>query len=93
MEDPNSRAIYRAPDSDWLFEGLMPTTHVSAEYLRILLLNAGINPSQAKSAALRQLTTALPARFVADTIGISVDTASRWAQQSGGTWKDYPSIR
>ncbi|WP_028268089.1 hypothetical protein [Arthrobacter sp. MA-N2] len=72
----------------------MPTTHITESHLCLLLLTAGIKPRSTKEAAVRhQLTTALPARRVADTIGIAVDTATMWSQLSGGVWKDCPNLR
>lgn len=54
---------------------------------------AGLQPRQAREAAMRQLSSSLPARVVADTLGGSIQAAARWSQLSGGTWKDYPGLR
>lgn len=93
LEAPARRAIYRTAESNWLFGGLLPTSHITEAHLSRILSNAGIAPRLAKEAAMRQLATALPARIVADTIGVSIGTASKWSRTSGGVWKDYPDLR
>lgn len=93
LQSPTQRAIYRSPEHQWFFEGLMAGTHMSEANMRLLLHNAGLEPLRARGAALRHLTVALPARIAADALGISTGTATTWARLSGGTWKDYPGLR
>lgn len=93
VNDPVVRTIYRTEGTEWLFSGLMPTTHITPSRLGELLLAVGISPSTAKDAAMRHLATALPARVVADAFGVAESTAARWSQLSGGTWNDYPRLR
>ncbi|WP_417234284.1 hypothetical protein [Arthrobacter sp.] len=93
LRAPAERAIYRTPEPQWFFEGLMSGTHMSEANMRLLLHNAGLEPLQARGAAMRHLTVALPARIAADVLGISTGTATTWAKLSGGTWKDYPDLR
>ncbi|BBE24527.1 hypothetical protein MN0502_34100 (plasmid) [Arthrobacter sp. MN05-02] len=93
LEQPAVRAIYRPAADVWLFDGLMPNTHITESNLGRMLKDIGIAPRPAKEAAARQLSSTMPARIVADTIGISLNTASRWAQESGATWRHYPHLR
>jgi len=93
VNDPVVRTIYRTEGTEWLFSGLMPTTHITPSRLGELLLAVGISPRAAKDAAMRHLATALPARVVADAFGVAESTAARWSQLSGGTWNDYPQLR
>lgn len=48
-----------------------------------------IHPNQARSTALFQLATQIPAATLARTLGISVSTAVRWQQISAGDWASY----
>jgi len=92
-DDPVYLTIYRTSGPDWLFDGRMPGSHLSEASLRVLLHGAGIEPRPAKEAAMRHLSSALPARIVSDAVGVSVGTATRWSRLSGGTWADYPDLR
>lgn len=91
--EPASLAIYRSAESDWTFHGATPTTHVTPSSVRRHLSSIGISNANSKSAAKRQLSIELPARVMADTLGVPVSTATRWSQLSGGTWSDYPHLR
>lgn len=93
VEMPSGRAIYRNSETNWLFGGLLPSSRVTAAHLGKIVSGAGVPPRLAKEAAMRQLATSLPARVVADAIGVSVGTASKWSRMSGGTWNDYPGLR
>lgn len=93
VEMPSGRAIYRNSETNWLFGGLLPSSRVTEAHLGKIVASAGVPPRLAKEAAMRQLATSLPARVVADAIGVSVGTASKWSRTSGGTWNDYPGLR
>lgn len=86
-------SIYTPRSSTWLFEGQSPDAPMTHANMTLMLRKAGLQPRQAREAAMRQLSSSLPARVVADTLGGSVQTAARWAQLSGGTWQDYPGLR
>ena len=86
-------SIYTPRSAEWLFAGQSPNAPMTAANMSLILRNAGLQPRQAREAAMRQLSSSLPARVVADTLGGSIQAAARWSQLSGGTWKDYPGLR
>ncbi|MGH3409415.1 MAG: hypothetical protein ACRDRJ_44020, partial [Streptosporangiaceae bacterium] len=49
----------------------------------------GISPRQARSTALFQLATEIPAAILARTLGISTDVAVTWQHLSAGDWAAY----
>ncbi|MFF5038060.1 hypothetical protein [Nocardia salmonicida] len=75
--------------SRWLFPGGQPGRPISTERLKLRLNRLGIRPSQARSTALFQLATEIPAAILARTLGISVNSAVRWQQISAGDWTSY----
>lgn len=93
LQAPTTRYIYHRPESNWLFNGLVPGQHVTPNHMTMRLSEAGIKARPFRQAAMLQLAAAMPVSIVADTLGLSVYTASQWAQRSGHTWSDYPAIR
>jgi len=93
LQAPTSRHIYHQADTDWLFYGLVPTQHVTPSHMIRGLAAVGISVRPYRRAAMLQLAAALPVSVVADTLGLSVETATQWAQRSGHTWGDYPELR
>ncbi len=49
----------------------------------------GISPNQARSTALFQLATEIPAAILARTLGIHTDVAVTWQRHSAGDWASY----
>jgi hypothetical protein len=78
-----------ATPSCCLFPGGQPGRPISAERLKLRLNRLGIRPNQARSTALFQLATEIPAAILARTLGISVNSAVRWQQISAGDWASY----
>lgn len=81
--------IGAATPSHWLFPGGQPGRPISAGQLTLRLNRLGIRPSQARSTALFQLATEIPAAILARTLAMSVDSAVRWQQISAGDWTSY----
>ncbi|MFG2041974.1 hypothetical protein [Dactylosporangium sp. NPDC048998] len=81
--------IGAAAPSRWLFPGGQPGRPISTERLKLRLNQLGIRPNQARSTALFQLATEIPAAILARTLGISVNSAVRWQQISAGDWASY----
>lgn len=81
--------IGAAAPSRWLFPGGQPGRPISAERLKTRLNQLGIQPNPARSTALFQLTTEIPAAILARTLGISINSAVRWQQISAGDWASY----
>jgi hypothetical protein len=75
--------------SRWLFPGGQPGRPISTERLKQRLNQLGIRPNPARSTALFQLATEIPAAILAKTLGISINSAVRWQQISAGDWTSY----
>jgi hypothetical protein len=69
--------IGAATPSRWLFPGGQPGRPISTERLKLRLNRLDIRPNQARSTALFQLATEVPAAILARTLGISVNSAVR----------------
>jgi integrase len=75
--------------SPWLFPGGQPGRPVSADRLGQRLRQLGLQPGQARSTALFQLATELPAAVLARTLGIHIKVAVAWQHASAGDWANY----
>lgn len=75
--------------STWLFPGGQPGRPVSAYQLAERIRQLGIGPGQARSTALFQLATDLPAAVLARMLGIHITVAVAWQRASSGDWTDY----
>jgi hypothetical protein len=75
--------------SRWLFPGGQPGRPVSADRLGERLRLLGIRPGQARSTALFQLATELPAAVLARMLGIHIKVAVQWQHASAGDWTSY----
>jgi hypothetical protein len=75
--------------SPWLFPGGQPGRPISATHLGQRLKSLGIRPGQARSTALFQLATELPAALLARMLGIHIDVAVAWQHASAGDWTTY----
>jgi hypothetical protein len=64
--------------SSWLFPGGQPGRPISAYGLGQRLHQLGIRPGQARSTALFQLATELPAALLARMLGMHIDVAVQW---------------
>ena len=75
--------------SPWLFPGGQPGRPISAGHLGQRLKALGINAGQARSTALFQLATELPAAILARLLGIHISVAVAWQRASTGDWTSY----
>jgi hypothetical protein len=75
--------------SPWLFPGGQPGRPISAFRLAERLRQLGLRCGQARSAALFQLATELPAALLDRVLGIHVSVAVSWQRASGGDWTTY----
>jgi hypothetical protein len=75
--------------SPWLFPGGQPGRPISTTQLTQRLTGLGIHPNQARSTALFQLATEIPAAILARTLGIHVAVAVTWQRLSAGDWATY----
>ena len=75
--------------SPWLFPGGQPGRPISAERLAERLRQLGLRSGQARSTALFQLATELPAALLARMLGIHISVAVAWQHASAGDWTNY----
>jgi hypothetical protein len=75
--------------SAWLFPGGQPGRPISASRMSERLRQPGILPAQARSAALFQLATDLPATVLARMLGIHISVAVAWQRAAAGDWAAY----
>lgn len=75
--------------SRWLFPGGQPNRPISAEHLTERLRQLGLRAGQARSTALFQLATDLPAAILARMLGIHISVAVTWQRASSGDWTTY----
>ncbi|MER5359566.1 hypothetical protein [Streptomyces sp. NPDC002785] len=75
--------------SPWLFPGGQPGRPISTTQLTHRLNQLGIRPNQARSTAIFQLATEIPAAILARTLGIHTDVAVAWQRLSPGDWGNY----
>jgi hypothetical protein len=75
--------------SPWLFPGGQPGRSLSAFGLGERLRHLGLQPGQARSTALFQLATELPAAVLARMLGIHITVAVAWQRASSGDWMGY----
>jgi hypothetical protein len=75
--------------SPWLFPGGQPGRPISSYQLAERLRQLGLRPAQARSTALFQLATDLPAAVLARMLGIHIAVAVAWQRASSGDWTSY----
>lgn len=75
--------------SPWLFPGHLPGRPITAGRLGARLGALGIDARAARRSALIQLAAELPAPVLADSLGITIATASDWVKTAGGDWSNY----
>jgi hypothetical protein len=75
--------------STWLFPGGQPGRPVSSYRLAERLRDLGIHSGQARSTALFQVATDLPAAVLARLLGIHIAVVAAWQRASAGDWAGY----
>ena len=75
--------------SPWLFPGGRPGQPISPCRLAERLHQIGIHPGPARSTALFQLATELPAAILARLLGIHIKVAVAWQRACAGDWMTY----
>ncbi len=75
--------------SPWLFPGGRPGQPISAFQLTERLRQIGLQAGPARSTALFQLATELPAAILARLLGIHISVAVKWQRVSSGDWTNY----
>ena len=75
--------------SPWLFPGGQPGRPISAYRLTERLNELGIYAGPARSSALFQLATELPAAVISRMLGVHISVAVQWQRASSGDWTGY----
>ncbi len=75
--------------SPWLFPGGQPGRAMSSSHLAKRLRQLGLRSGEARSTALFQLATELPAALLARLLGIHISVAVTWQRASSGDWTSY----
>ena len=88
-----ARVAAGIPDQGWLFPGGAPGQPINEGVLSKRLQRIGVQPGINRHGALVQLCGQLPAAVVSDLLGVSVQTAERWANIAGRPWADYIAAR
>lgn len=84
----------RPEASGWLFPGPRPGTHIYAGRLATALNNkAGIYVRPGRGGALNALAADLPAPVLAEILGLSVTTATRWTALANHDNAEYVAAR
>jgi len=86
---PGHAAIGDQGTAPWLFPGGQPGRPISAGQLTERHRQLGIHAGQARSAALFQLATDLPAAIPARTPGIHISVAVAWQPAPAGDWATH----
>lgn len=73
----------------WLFPGELPGRPHQRQTTRRTTTPTRPAPGQARSTALFQLATELPAAVLARTLGIHTGSAAAWQRASNGDWAAY----
>ena len=91
---PGRRPLIQRDTSQWLFPASQPGTHLDSDRLATLLnARVGIFVRPARGGALCELAADLPAPVLAELLGLSVGTATRWTTLAGRDWTDYLATR
>ncbi|MFG6202414.1 hypothetical protein [Nonomuraea sp. JJY05] len=80
-------------DARWLFPGGRTGQPLTSNALLPQLRALGIQATQTRTAAFRQLVLQAPAPVVADALGFRPSTATKHVTAAGGTWNRYPLTR
>ncbi|MFD5786702.1 hypothetical protein ACFWH1_08690 [Streptomyces sp. NPDC127037] len=89
VEVRRSHAVLGRTDSPWLFPGGQPGRPISAWAMGERLRKLGIRLVQARSTAMFQLATELPAAVLARTLGIDITVAVKGQRAAAGDWAAY----
>ena len=77
----------------WLFPGRHAGRHLATENIRKRLVDRGIHPAEARKAAMFQLAAEIPTPILAELLGLSPATATRWATLAARDWSQYTAMR
>jgi len=82
-----------ASTDHWLFPGRKPGRAAHPATLANRLRRLGVEPRAARNSALLHLAEHLPARVLADLLGLHIVTAERWSATASTRWMGYAGNR
>jgi len=77
----------------WLFPGGVPGEPLSEPGFKLLLRRAGVSPRAARFAALIAFAAELPPPVLAELLGVTIQTAQKWAARTKPDWAAYLKSR
>ena len=89
----SQHARYANHHKRWLFPGRHAGRHLATENIRKRLVERGIHPAEARKAAMFQLAAEIPTPVLAELLGLSPVTATRWATLAARDWSQYAAMR
>lgn len=90
---PDTTLTRLAGPPRWLFPGNDPTRPASYAYLCAGLIRHGITTHAARNTAVGTLAAELPAPVLASITGLNINTATRWARNTGRDWTQFLATR
>lgn len=89
--DPGGRAstAIAGADPPWLFQGMRVGEPLSHSRAARRLKRLGVRTLGGRTAAIISLAAALPPTILAELLGISESSASKWYRLAGGEWNRY----
>lgn len=84
---------YTRTSTHWLFPGRNPGRAMTEAAFRLQMDTLDISPKGARHAALFQLASQIPAPVLADLVGITDQTAVKWAALAARDWASYIAQR
>ena len=87
------QASYASDADPWLFPGGIPGRPLGTESVRSQLVELGVQPSDARKAAMFQLAAEIPTPILAELLGLATNTATRWAALAARDWSQYTALR
>ena len=90
---PNLRTAGGVALSPWLFPGVRPGRHLTAQTIMKRLRNLGINLLGARNTALQSLAVEVPPPLVAELLGYSYNVTQRHAEIAAQPWAGYVTSR
>ena len=78
--------------SPWLFPGVLPGRHLTAQSITTRLRSLGINLLGARNTALQSLAAEVPPPRVAELLGYSYNVVQRHADIAAQLWARYVTL-
>lgn len=79
-------------DPPWLFQGMRVGQPMSHSRASRRLRRLGIRTLEGRTSAILTLAAALPPTILAELLGISETSASKWYRLAGGEWGRYAAL-